>query len=193
MAITSALTVPVSHLIVRNYIGETLSWEDAGYWQAIWYISAMYLMVVTTTLSVYYLPKLSEITDNAELRKELWQGCKIIMPVVIAMSVGIFVLKDFTIWLLFTEEFIPIRQLFLWQLVGDVFKISAWLLAYLMIAKAMTKVFIITEIAFNFNFVLLSIWSVDQFGLVGMSYAFAVNYAVYLVVMVFVTKKAWLD
>jgi|APSaa5957512535_1039671.scaffolds.fasta_scaffold22079_3 O-antigen/teichoic acid export membrane protein len=193
MAITSALTVPVSHLIVRNYIGETLSWEDAGYWQAIWYISAMYLMVVTTTLSVYYLPKLSEITDNAELRKELWQGYKIIMPIVIAMSVGIFVLKDFTIWLLFTEEFIPIRQLFLWQLVGDVFKISAWLLAYLMIAKAMTKVFIITEIAFNFNFVLLSIWSVDQFGLVGMSYAFAVNYAVYLVVMVFVTKKAWLD
>ena len=63
MAITSALTVPVSHMIVRNYIGENLSWDDAGYWQGIWYISTMYLMVITTSLSVYYLPKLSEIQD----------------------------------------------------------------------------------------------------------------------------------
>jgi PST family polysaccharide transporter len=59
MAITSALTVPVSHLIIRNYIGENLGWDSAGYWQGIWYISSMYLMIVTTSLSVYYLPKLS--------------------------------------------------------------------------------------------------------------------------------------
>jgi PST family polysaccharide transporter len=50
MAITSALTVPVSHLIIREYIGENLGWDSAGYWQGIWYISTMYLMLVTTTL-----------------------------------------------------------------------------------------------------------------------------------------------
>ena len=48
MAITSALTVPVSHLMIRNYIGENLGWDNAGYWQGIWYISTMYLMLVTT-------------------------------------------------------------------------------------------------------------------------------------------------
>jgi polysaccharide transporter, PST family len=32
MALTSAITVPVSHIIIRNYIGENLSWSDAGYW-----------------------------------------------------------------------------------------------------------------------------------------------------------------
>lgn len=193
MAITSALTVPISHLIVRNYIGETLSWEDAGYWQAIWYISTMYLMVVTTTLSIYYLPKLSEINDKAQLRKELWQGYKIIMPIVIVMSIGVFVLKDFIIWLLFTEEFEPMRELFLWQLVGDVVKLAAWLIAYLMLAKAMTKTFITTEIAFSLSFVLLSFWFVDQYGLVGMSYAFAVNYVLYFLVMILVTRSAWAD
>jgi O-antigen/teichoic acid export membrane protein len=193
MAITSALTVPVSHLIVRNYIGETLSWEDAGYWQAIWYISTMYLMVVTTTLSIYYLPRLSEITEKAELRKELWQGYKIIIPIVIVMSIMVFLLKDFIIWLLFTKEFAPMRELFLWQLVGDVVKLAAWLLAYLMLAKAMTKTFIATEICFNLSFVALSIWFVNQYGLVGMSYSFALNYTVYLIAMVFITRSAWVD
>lgn len=191
MAITSAATIPVSHLIVRNYLGENLSWEHAGYWQAMWYISAMYLMVVTTTLSVYYLPRLSEITDKVELRKELLQGYKIIMPIVIAMSVTIFLLRDFIIWLLFTEDFAPMQQLFLWQLVGDVVKIAAWLIAYLMIAKAMTKTFIVTEIVFSLSFVLLSLWFVDQYGLIGMSYAFAVNYTLYLIMMIYVTKNEW--
>lgn len=191
MAITSAATVPVSHLIVRNYIGETLSWEDAGYWQAIWLISNMYLMVVTTTLSIYYLPRLSEITHKADIRKELWQGYKIIMPVVIGTSVGVFLIKDFIIWLLFTEEFAPMRELFLWQLVGNVVKLASWLLAYLMLAKAMTKTYIFTEIIFSASFVLLSIWFVNQFGLVGMSYSFAVNYTFYLLVMVFATKRVW--
>jgi len=46
MAITSALTIPISHFILRNYIAENLSWNDAGYWQGIWYISTMYLMIV---------------------------------------------------------------------------------------------------------------------------------------------------
>lgn len=191
MALTSAATVPVSHLIVRNYIGENLSWDDAGYWQAIWYISTMYLMVVTTTLSIYYLPKLSEITDKAELRKELLQGYKIIMPIVIVMSITIFLLKDFIIWLLFTKDFAPMRELFLWQLVGDVMKLAAWLIAYLMLAKAMTKTFITTEIAFSLSFVILSIWFVDQYGLVGMSYSFAVNYTLYFFVMIWATKTEW--
>ena len=43
-----AIAAPVSFLIIRNYIGENLGWDRAGYWQGIWYIS-------TTSLSVYYL------------------------------------------------------------------------------------------------------------------------------------------
>ncbi len=192
MAITSAATVPVSHLIIRNYIGKNLGLDAAGHWQAIWYISTMYLSVVTTALGIYYLPRLSEITDKNELRKELWLGYKIIMPIVIMMSVTIFLLKDFIIWLLFTKDFAPMRELFLWQLIGDVLKLASWLIAYLMLAKAMTKTFIITEIAFSVSFVFLSIWFVNQFGLIGMSYSFAINYTLYLIFVYLLLKESWL-
>jgi PST family polysaccharide transporter len=189
MAITSALTVPVSHLIIREYIGENLGWDSAGYWQGIWYISTMYLMLVTTTLGVYYLPRLSEIRDNKELRKEIFTGYKIIMPIVIIASLIIFLLKEYVILIAFSKNFMPMIDLFAWQLIGDVIKIASWLLAYLMLAKAMTKVFIYTEILFSALFVLLSILFVNNFGLIGITYAFSLNYFLYLVVMIFIFRK----
>ena len=189
MAIVSALTVPVSHLIIREYIGENLGWDSAGYWQGIWYISTMYLMLVTTTLGVYYLPRLSEIQDNKELRKEIFSGYKIIMPIVILASLIIFLLKEYVILIAFSKDFMPMMELFAWQLIGDVIKIASWLLAYLMLAKAMTKVFIYTEVLFSALFVGLSILFVDKFGLVGITYAYALNYFLYLVTMIFIFRK----
>jgi O-antigen/teichoic acid export membrane protein len=35
MGLTSAVTMPVSNIILRNYVGENLSWIEAGYWQGI--------------------------------------------------------------------------------------------------------------------------------------------------------------
>ena len=189
MAIVSALTVPVSHLIIREYIGEKLGWDSAGYWQGIWYISTMYLMLVTTTLGVYYLPRLSEIQDNKELRKEIFSGYKIIMPIVILASLIIFLLKEYVILIAFSKDFMPMMELFAWQLMGDVIKIASWLLAYLMLAKAMTKVFIYTEVLFSALFVGLSILFVDKFGLVGITYAYALNYFLYLIMMIFIFRK----
>lgn len=189
MAITSALTISVSHLIVRNYIGENLSWDEAGYWQGIWYISTMYLMVVTTSLSVYYLPKLSAITNNIELKKEIISGYKIIMPIVIVLALGIYIFRELVVHIAFTDKFIPMIELFKWQLIGDVIKIASWLLGYIMTAKAITKIFIITEILFSASFVILSILFIDSFGLVGVTYAFSLNYFIYLIVMIFIFSR----
>lgn len=193
MAITSALTVPVSHLIIRNYIGENLGWDSAGYWQGIWYISTMYLMIVTTSLSVYYLPRLSEIQDNAELKKEIFNGYKIIMPIVIVMSILIFLLKEYIILIAFSKEFIPMLELFIWQLIGDVIKIASWLLGFITLAKAMTKVFIYTEIIFSILFVFFSMFFLNTFGLIGITYAFALNYFLHLIVMIFIFRKKFIN
>lgn len=189
MALTSACVVPVSQIMVRNYLAEHLSLDEAGYWQAVWKISEVYLMVITTSLSTYYLPRLSEITDKQELKKEIFRGYKILLPITIAMACGIYVLRDYIILILFTSKFIPIKELFLFQLVGDVLKITSWLLAFLMLAKAMTRVFIITEIIFGFSFVGFTYLFVNKYGLVGITYAHAVNYFLYLIVMCVVMWK----
>ncbi len=189
MAITSALTVPITHLVIRGYIGETLDWDQAGYWQAIWYISTMYLMVVTTTLSVYYLPRLSELTDKSEIKKELIAGYRLLLPITILMAITIFFLKDFIIWLLFTEEFAPMRELFMWQLIGDTIKLSSFLIGYILIAKAMVKIFIFKEIFIALVFIFLSIYLVSLLGLVGVVVAYALTYLLNFIFLVIVYRR----
>lgn len=189
MTLTSACVVPASQIMVRNYLTDHLSLDEAGYWQAVWKISEVYLMVITTSLSTYYLPRLSELNDKNEMKREILQGYNILLPVTIAMACVIYLMRDNIISILFTAKFMPMRELFLFQLIGDVLKITSWLLGYFMIAKAMIKWVIITEIVFAFSFVGLTYLFVNQFGLVGITYAHATNYLFYLVMMVIVVGK----
>ena len=185
MALTSAVCVPVSHILVRNHLGNTLGWEAAGYWEAMWRLSAAYLMFVTTGLSLYYLPRLSELIDPSEIRNEILQGYRIILPVAAACGLSIYLLRDLIIGLLFTREFEPMRDLFLWQLLGDTLKIGSWILAYLMLGQALIKMFILTEIVFAFGFYFLTYLLTPSFGLQGPVVAHATNYGLYWAVMYF--------
>lgn len=183
MAFTSAALVPAIQIIVRNHIGHHLGWPAAGYWQGVWYISTTYLGVIGTALGIYYLPRLSEITARQELRRELLDGFRVIIPLVVIMSGTIFVLRDFIIHVLFTSDFTAMRELFLWQLVGDVLKAAAWLFAYVLLAKAMLRAFIVTEVLAGILFLVLVFPLVRLFGLIGVTYAFALTYSVYFVMV----------
>ena len=189
MAIVSATLQPLSQMIIRDYIGNNLGWDSAGYWQGIWYISTMYLMVITTSLSVYYLPRLSEITDRLELKKEIINGYKTIIPIVSFLALAIYMFREWIIYIAFSNSFIEMEELFKWQLVGDVIKIASWLLSYLMLAKAMTKLFIISEIIFIILWTVLAILGIRYFGIIGVSYAFSLNYLLYFIFIFYVFRK----
>lgn len=183
MALTSAAAVPFSHILVRGYLSDNLSFADAGYWEAMWRLSSAYLLLITTTLSVYFLPKLSGSKDPAFLKKEIKRGLGLIIPLSIAGAITIYLFQGFIISLLFTKDFLPMKVLFFWQLVGDCFKVSGWMLAYIMLSRPMVKLYIATEILFSLGFYLLSVVCVQLYGLQGAAIAHAVNYFIYLVVM----------
>jgi polysaccharide transporter, PST family len=189
MTLTSAAMAPLSQILIRNHLGQTLGWQAAGYWEAMWRLSGAYLMLVTSTLSVYYLPRISELKSGAEIRKEIATGYRIILPVTVGCSLIVFLLREPIVQILFSQEFMPMTELFFWQLIGDVLKVASWLLAFVMLGKSMTMVFISTEIIFSAIFFGLVIAFVHFFDLVGVAVAYAVNYAVYLFVMWYVIKK----
>ncbi|RYG80550.1 MAG: O-antigen translocase, partial [Alphaproteobacteria bacterium] len=68
MAATTAIATPLSQILVRNHLAGEFGWHYAGYWDAMWKISTMYLSLVTTTLSLYYLPRISEIANWADMK-----------------------------------------------------------------------------------------------------------------------------
>lgn len=189
MALTSAATVPIALIIIRNILISQVGWNDAGYWQAIWKISEVYLGVITIALGTYYLPRLSSLKKSEEIISEINKTVRIIIPIVIAMSICVYFLRDFIIWLLFTEEFKPARNLFSVQLCGDVIKILSWLYAYPMISRGATKWFISTEIIFSSSFVILAFILISKIGMYGVTWAYLINYIIYFLFIFFNIKR----
>jgi O-antigen/teichoic acid export membrane protein len=189
MALVSALTVPVSQILLRNIISHDLGINAAGYWQGMMRVSDGYLMLITTSLSVYYLPKLSALVTNSEIRSEVFNGYKIILPAVLIGCITIYFSRFYIIEALFSKKFFQMESLFFWQLLGDFFKMASWVLAFLMLAKAKTSIYIITEIGFSTLYVLLSYALMQIFGIRGTAISFALNYFIYLLVMIYIFRK----
>ncbi len=189
MAFVTVAMDPVSQLILRGYVISNISAVEAGWWEAMNRIAGMYLAVITTSFSVYYLPRLSELKNNFEIRHEVLKAYKVILPTLCVGFAVIYILRMFVIKILFTPDFYPMQQLFIWQLAGDLFKISSWLLAFLMIAKSMTKAYIMTEIFFTILFVGLAFVLIRFNGVVGITQANLVMYILFNITMFVVFRK----
>jgi PST family polysaccharide transporter len=179
MTMISALLSPLVQIWVRNHLAKEFSWKEVGYWQAVSKVSDAYLLFITMAINVYYLPKLSLIKDRTQFRAELSNAYRFIVPVVIVLAVAIFTLRKWVTLILFNEDFIDASYLYAPQLIGDVLKISSYIFAYVMLAKAMTRTFLLSELAFSMMYVGW-VWILTlKFGLIGSMYAFAVNYLLY--------------
>ena len=189
MTLTTLALLPICQMLLRGYVMSELSPTDAGIWEGMNRISSMYLSVITSAFSIYYLPRLSEILNPEELRSEIIRCYKVILPMLLGISVLIFLLKHIVLWVLFTPDFYPMENLFGWQLAGDMFKMCSWLLSYLMVAKAMTGKFIITEIIFNLSYLALAFLFMKLNGIVGLIQGYLINYILYFIMMIFMFRN----
>lgn len=189
MALTSAILVPLVQILVRNHLITALSLEDAGYWDAMWKISQGYLGIITGTLGVYYLPRLSSLQAVADVRREIWNGYKLIAPAMLIAFLMVYLLRTPIVYLLYSQRFTPTIGLFLPMLIGDFFMILSWLVAYLMLAKAKTRMFIATQVVFSAITYSLSVVMINGWGLQGVAWAHAIKYAIYLLVMSYLLRE----
>ena len=189
MAIVSALTVPLSQIILRQYLINHLSLQSAGIWQGVNSVSNTYLLLASSAISIYYLPKLASLKTKSEIRHEIHLGYKMIIPIMVVCCIGIYIFRHFIIRLLFSGAFSTMSELFLFQMMGDVLKASTWILAYYMLAKSMTRLYIITEVVFHIIYVVLGYLFVNYFGLVGITYAYAANYLIFLLTLVYLFRS----
>lgn len=181
MALVSACTIPLSQLLIRNFLIVNESVESAGLWEALNRISGIHLLLVTTTLITYYLPRLSEIKENKLVRKEVYMVSRYVIPAVFCSSLAIFIFRKEIINILFTPEFGGLEPLFMFQMAGDLLKICSWLLAMLFIAKAKAVVYISGEVLFTASLYFSTIVLVRYFGLIGATYSYALNYFLYFI------------
>ncbi|GKW11532.1 translocase [Pectobacterium carotovorum subsp. carotovorum] len=179
MALMTAVTLPVAYIMMRNLLAAHYSWDEVGIWQGVSSISDAYLQFITASFTVYLLPTLSRLTDKAALAQEIVRSLKFVLPVVAGVSVCVWLLRDFAIWLLFSSQFTAMRDLFVWQLVGDVMKVGAYVFGYLVIAKAALRFYLLTEVSQFLLLTVFSHWLIPLYGAQGAAQAYMATYLVY--------------
>lgn len=160
MLLAHSAVSPFSLILVRNILTSALGMHTAGFWQAAWRVSDMYTLVLMTALSLYLMPHLSSIAREDEFARELFGiTLKAVLFTAVA-AMGIYVLRDVMIAIVFTREFLPVKDLLAWQLVGDMFKMASWPLRMALVIKLRARWYIALEVATpllhaGFTFVLL--------------------------------------
>jgi len=181
MGIIGAVTGPVSLITVRSIITNDFSIEAAGYWQAVLRISEAYLAVLTTALTVYYFPKTAAAKTKNEHLSVLKTGAIVVIPLAFLMATTIYVLKDWIIRTLFSEDFNMARELFLFQNIGDLFRIASWLFATILLAKGYFKINACLELIFSLMLPVLVKLLTPVYHLQGISIAYFSTYFIYLI------------
>lgn len=190
MALVSSVLGPIVFLAIRNKIIENLGIDQAGFWETITRISSYYLMFVSTILTVYFLPKLSIAQNNEETKTVFWRFYKSILPVFVVGLIVVYFSRFIIVRLLFTKEFLPVTNLFLWQLIGDVFKVASLILGYQFFAKKLTTAFIISEVFSLTVLYFASLFFMHYYGIEGVVMAQAFDNFIYLIVLCLYFRKS---
>ncbi|MGL6018920.1 MAG: lipid III flippase WzxE [Gibbsiella quercinecans] len=179
MALITSVTLPVAYVMMRNLLARHYGWDAVGIWQGVSSISDAYLQFITASFSVYLLPTLSRLVDKQAISQEIVRSLKFVLPAVAAASFAVWLLRDVAIWLLFSDKFTAMRDLFACQLVGDVLKVGAYVYGYLVIAKAALRFYILTEVSQFLLLTLFSHWLIPLHGALGAAQAYMATYIVY--------------
>ncbi|MFP3014196.1 MAG: lipid III flippase WzxE [Arsenophonus sp.] len=182
MALITSVALPFAYIVIRNLLANRYGWYEVGILQAVSGVSDAYLQFITAYFTVYLLPTLSKLKNRNEISLEILKTLKFILPVTAISSFIVWFLRDAAIFLFFSDKFMATRDLFIWQLIGDVLKIGSYIFGYLVIAKMALQFYILTETT---QFALLtgfSYWLIPSFGVLGAVQAYMVTYIIYFII-----------
>ncbi|MGI0116915.1 O-antigen translocase [Zooshikella sp. RANM57] len=179
VSFTTVISTPIVFIGIRMHLVDSLGWEFAGYWEATTKISELYLLVITTALVTYYLPKLSAANNYDDENKIINQVLVYAIGTSVMLALIVYFFKGIIVNLLYTSDFDQVKELLGIQLLGSVVKIFSWVFSYYMIAKKKIYAFLLSELFFGLTFFCLNIIFINWFGLVGTTYAFLTNYIFY--------------
>lgn len=186
MAIISGIIMPLVMIGIRNYIIAEEGMKDAGLWEAMNRISVYYMMFVNSIMTLYFLPRFSEIDNINDFRNEVFDFYKTVVPVFGLGLFAVFLLKPFIVALFLTDEFVNVEALFGWQLLGDFAKILSIVIAYHFLAKKMFLHFIITEVFLVVMLYISSVYLIDLYGVKGANIGHFVSYLLYFIIVLLI-------
>ena len=179
----SVAAVPIAQLLIRVDMSERLGWEAVGYWQAVAKISDANKLFVSVIIINYLLPQLSNRHETASALRFLLRFGLLLLALFVIGCGLIYVLRDYLLLIIYSEQFLAASNLMWPQLVGDTIKVSTLLLYYYFMSRGRVLIVFFAELVLGVALIALYLVMVPSYGMTAPIYAYAVACSAVLVIM----------
>lgn len=191
MSISSILTTAVAFLI-RSYIQSVSGVEVVGLYQAGFVIMTTYVGLIFNAISTDYYPRLAGVNkDNIKCREVVSQQGEIATMILAPLLTLCLIFMPFVLRLLYSERFLGANMYISWACLGMMFRLASWIISFLFVAKAESKLFILNETAANVFSLAFGVVGYMFWGLQGLGIAFSATYLVYFIQVFIIAKKRY--
>lgn len=170
---------PLSFLIIRNCIGESLSTHEVGLLHALWRASDWITAMAGGVLSLYWLPRMASAAGAAQWSRLLRRAfLEVVVPSALALALLAW-LSSSALHVLFTDKFeLPFHVSAL-ILAGDAVRVLAWLFLFALYARKATRLIAIGELLSLPLFAAILLWLGDTMTPTKIGAMWLLTYAIY--------------
>ena len=191
MSVSGILSTGVA-FIIRSYIQNVGGVEEVGLYQAGFIIMNTYVGLIMNAISTDYYPRLAAINkDNQKCREAVSQQGEIGVMILAPMLTICLVFMPFVLKILYSDKFLAANEYISWACLGMMLRLASWVISFLFVAKAESKLFMINELSANLYYLAFSLIGYKTMGLTGLGIAFALEYIVYFIQCYLITKKRY--
>lgn len=167
--LVGAGVIAVLPVIVLHALGS----EAAGFYRAASAIAVSYLGFVTAAMAQDYYPRVSAVPgDRNALIRLINEQHRLLLLLVGPLILGMLALVPYLVPLLYSSRFTPAVELLEWQLLGDIFRLAAWTMAFVVLAHSGSVTFFLLELGGGLSLTLFSWLGMRWFGLTGLGMGF---------------------
>lgn len=177
----AATVVSAGHLIVRAWLQRELGAEALGLFTAAWLISQYYIGFLYQALTIDYYPRLTAAIGDRELANNIVnEQIRIALMFSAPMFLGMMALAPYVLGVLYTEEFKPAARTLQLFILGDILKVVAHPLSYVLLAGSAGRSYLLLRIISTSIFLVLTVILSSYIGLLGAGLAYFIMYIVLL-------------
>lgn len=188
----SSMISALTAYLLQLYINEFGGVAQVGLYSAGFMIIDRYGGMIFTAMAKDYYPRLAGVSkDNKQVREMVNHQAFIALLLMTPFVVIFLALAPQFITLLLSAEFNGIKQMASYGVIALLFKATSWAMAYIIIAKGDTKLYIQTNISFLFLGLFFNIIGYHFGGLTGLGISFLVYYIIYFLGIYLIAKKRY--
>jgi len=170
-----------AQMLIPFVVLSLLSASDVGLYRAATTLSVAYLAFLLNAMAQDYYPRLAGARGAPDLRRLAQAQLQLVMAIAAPIVLVAIAVAPIAIQVFYSNAFAPATDLLRWQLIGDLVKLPAWVLSFVILARGSGRRFLVVEAVGGVAYAVLATAGIALLGLEGAGIAYLATYVIYFV------------